>query len=295
MKTIIPKPIISVMFVLSLVLFITGCGGGTPQSVLDYNFKQGIAEVNLKFLDNAPPDKIYPLSKFKIILELDNQAAYDITNGKVSLVGIVSDYFIIDEPEKELDTLQGRSMLNPSGDKVHVEFSGTSRQPFANAKEYKNNYFLLLRYSSKMNFGATICIHPGLYDMYDSGCKTEKSKSFSGQGAPLAITSLEQIIYPSGVGAEVEYRMLVKNRGKGKVTTVTFHEAKLGGEPMEECAFRQEDGTTLNTAKFSEKKQEAMLICKTFLKDQSSYLTTLSADFSYDYVLEEKHTLNLVK
>lgn len=289
------KPIISMILVLSLVLFITSCGSGTPQSVLDYNFKQGIAEVNLKFLDNAPPDKIYPLSKFKIILELDNQAAYDITNGKISLAGIVNDYFIIDEPYKELDSLQGRSMLNPSGDKVHIEFSGTSGQPFANAQEYRNNYFLLLKYSSKIDFGSTVCIHPGLYDMYDSGCKTEKSKSFSGQGAPLAVTNLEQIIYPSGVGAEVEYRMLVKNRGRGKVTLVTFHGAKLGGEPMEECYFKQEDGTSLNTAKFTAKKQEATLICKTFLKDQSSYLTTLSADFSYDYVLEEKHTLNLVR
>ncbi|MBI4980825.1 hypothetical protein HZC30_04690 [Candidatus Woesearchaeota archaeon] len=291
------RPIISIItliIVLSLVLFITSCRGGTPQSVLDYNFKQGIAEVKMKFMDNAPPDKIYPLSKFKIILELDNQAAYDITTGKVSLAGIVGDYFLMEETEKELDPLQGRSMLNPSGDKVQVEFSGTSGQPFANAKEYRNNYYLLLKYSSKMDFGATVCIHPGLYDMYDSGCKTEKSKSFSGQGAPLAVTNLEQIIYPSGVGAEVEYRLLVKNRGKGKVTLVTFHGAKLGGEPLE-CEFRQEDGTTLTTAKFNEKKQEAMLICKTFLKDQSSYLTTLSADFSYDYVLEEKHTLNLVK
>jgi hypothetical protein len=285
----------SIIFILSIVLFITSCGGGTPQSVLDYNFKQGVAEVNIKFLDNAPPDKIYPLSKFKIILELDNQAAYDITNAKVSLAGIVGDYFLMEETDKELDPLQGRSMLNPSGDKVHVDFSGTSGQPFANAKEYRNNYFLLLKYSSKMDFGATVCIHPRLYDMYDSGCKTEKSKSFSGQGAPLAVTNMEQIIYPSGVGAEVEYRMLVKNRGKGKVTLVTFHGAKLGGEPMEECAFKQEDGTSLNTAKFNEKKQEATLICKTFLKDQSSYLTTLSADFSYDYVLEEKHTLNLMR
>ncbi|MEK6845279.1 MAG: hypothetical protein AABY26_00855, partial [Nanoarchaeota archaeon] len=70
------------------LLLLAGCSSQKVKNTPDYNFKQGTGELQVKFLPNSPPEKLYPFSTFKLILGLDNQQAYDVTNGKVVLLGI---------------------------------------------------------------------------------------------------------------------------------------------------------------------------------------------------------------
>ena len=74
--------------VLLLSLFLLGCGSSPGDDLSDYNFKQGLAGLELSFLDNSPPDKIYPHSDFRIVMELKNLGAYDIDNGEINLLGL---------------------------------------------------------------------------------------------------------------------------------------------------------------------------------------------------------------
>lgn len=277
-----------------MMIFLISCSGSSGEKLAQYNFKQGTAELNLNFFPNAPPDKIYPNSHFKIILELDNQAAYDINNGKIKIVGLDERFFKVNPLKKDFETLVGKSLTNPAGDKMFIDFDGQAQDLFENAEEYSTNYFLITEYQSTMDFTDSICLNPKLYQFYDSGCQREEKKSYSGQGAPLAVVELEEIILPAGSGATVEFRILLENMGRGKISKVKLESANLGNLPLEDCQF-QDAPLGKETAIFYEDKQEAMLICRTFLSSQNSYTTTMMMKFSYNYELEEQHQLLMVK
>ena len=279
---------------LFLVIFIiSGCGSSNEEKQTQYNFKQGLAELKINLLENAPPEKIYPESDFPFIVELDNQAAYDIRNGELRIVGLDPAYFDIYPLSENFDLL-GKSLTNPAGQKDYLEFSGRSGQLFENSEEHSADFLLKAVYSSEVDFTDTICINTDAYNIFDSGCTSEEAKSYSGQGAPIAVTSLEQVVSP-GNAAELELRIKIENKGSGRVNRVVVETAQLGGELLT-CIFNNAgQGVVYDFPEDEEKKQEVILICKKSLRGQRSYETTLSVALRYDYELQEEKTLNLVK
>ncbi len=271
-------------------LFLLGCGSDAGDRALNYNFKQGVSELEVSFLDNAPPEKIYPTTPFKIIVQLDNQAAYDTTSGTVRIVGLDEHFFRVDQQEQFFDLIEGRSALAPSGGKQFLEFDAAAGELFQNAEEYVNTFFVKVRYNSKMDFLDTICINPNLYAVYDSGCTVEDHKGYSGQGAPLVVHELEEIMSPGG---SVELRLQVRNEGQGEINTVYMGSTLLGGEELP-CEF-QNTKENKKMITFTAEKQEAIIICRKALRDQNSYTTTLSMGFSYDYEVKEEGKLRMVR
>jgi hypothetical protein len=275
-----------------LVLFIVGCNGtNSGEQILEYNFKQGISEVEISLLDGTPPDEIYPESEFVLVVELHNQAAYDIDEGVLQIVGLDEKYFRMDILEEEVDTLLAKSLTNPEGDRDFFEFAGSSGQLFGNSEKEEANYFITLEYRSAVSFSDTICVAPGLYDVYDAGCEVDTSRSYSGQGAPLAIKKLEQITSPN---SGVEFRFDIRNKGGGSVKDITLGPARLGTEELP-CVF-QGIAAQGRTVTLPHDEQEVTLVCrKDFLGGDSSYTTTLAVDLAYTYELREEHILKMIK
>ena len=234
------------IFLLLFSLLLVACGE-QKENGLDYNFKQGIGELQLHFLPSAPPEKIYPNSDFKIIVEVDNQMAYDVEMGKIWLTGLVNDYFEVHPTEMVLqeilteDTvLHGKSLTTPAGEKVYAQFKGHAYQLFLNAEEYTGTYFLKAKYHSRMEFLDTFCVNTHLYAVYDPNCVVEQKKSYSGQGAPIAISEVEEVLTP-GESGQVEFRLKLQNKGSGKIERVDVAQATLGGEQID-CEFSEAQG-----------------------------------------------------
>ena len=283
-----------VRLLILLFLFIVGCSGGTGNQLAQYNFKQGISELSFKFLQNAPPEKLYRNSDFRIVVDAHNEMAYDLTNAKMRVVGLDNTYFELEQTEKAFGPLVGKSLLSPEGDRTFVEFDGRTKGLLPGASEYRATYFLKTNFNSLMDFSDTICINPNLYAVYDSGCSVEAQKSYGGQGAPLAVQQLEEIFTPAGNGGGMELRFTLANRGRGKMTTVRLLKSQLGGEDLK-CEFADAPLDQKTWLVLKEEEKEARLTCKTFLRDQRSYTTTLSLSFSYDYEVKDEHQLLLVK
>lgn len=280
-----------VLMIAIIALFLFGCGSAPGDKAGQYNFKQGIAEVQFSFLDNAPPEQIYPGSTFKMIVKADNQAAYDITEGVVQIIGLDEKYFIVAPLEQHLDALAGRSITAPEGDNTFLEFSGTAGNLFENADEYTGNFFLKAHYRSTLEFADTLCLNSHLYEVYDAGCKVEPHKSYEGQGGPLAVTELEEIIAP-GDASQAEFRIHVQNRGEGTVKQVNLGLARLGSEELR-CHFQGQPEET-QFLRFDE-NQEGTVVCTKSIGGQSSYSTTLSFNVVYDYEYQQEQSLRIVK
>lgn len=270
-------------------LLLSGCAG-SDEKALQYNFKQGITELDISFLENAPPREIYPESEFKFVVQLDNQAAYDATDGVVKIIGLDERYFQVVPLEEGFDQIMGRSLTTPAGERHFLELRGYAGRLLEGAAYYDGHFFLITKYNSKVEFTDTVCINPNLYEVYDAGCTQESQKSYRGQGAPLAVTKVETIITPGG-GSAVEYRFHLRNSGQGAIRFINLQGAKLGGEQLF-CKFQGKQGDERHVELDAE-KQETVLICKKPLRDVNSYTTTLHLDLSYDYEVRQEHTLTL--
>ncbi|HLC97526.1 MAG TPA: hypothetical protein VJC21_01975 [Candidatus Nanoarchaeia archaeon] len=278
------------LFLLILLLFVASCQGRSGERQIEYNFKQGVAEVELALLENAPPEQLYPNTDFQLVVTIDNKAAYDVQEGELRIIGLDEKYFDV-YPLSQIFSLQGRSLTNPSGEKAFLQFDGRAGELFLNAEEYAGTYFLKAAYTSTVDFTDTVCLNADAYGIYTGGCKLEAEKSYSGQGAPLAVTRMEEIVSPGS--GDVEFRFTIENRGQGTVNDVTLLAAQLGGQELS-CAFKGEEEGQLRI-RLTPEEQEAVVLCHRTLRGEPSYETTVTLQFRYTYEIKEEQELRLVR
>src|SRR3989344_4610765 len=106
-----------------------------------------------------------------------------------------------------------------------------------------------------MEFAPTICVNVARYDVFDAGCEMPKrALSFAGQGAPLAVVSMEEVIVGGDV-PELELRLKVADKGNGNDKSFSFRSNRRDGE----------------------------VLCTVTLSEKNSYQTTLFIEFFYSY------------
>ncbi|MEW5897189.1 MAG: hypothetical protein AB1668_05825 [Nanoarchaeota archaeon] len=271
------------MILISLIVstLLVSCGSGTEKSTT-VNFKVGTPEIAI----TLPKEKEeYQNRPFDIAAVLQNNMAYDISNVKVSLLGLDERYIDLFSNEESVDLLEGKSVFNSDGGKEIIKFNGLIKEILPGAEQEQQNYRIYVSYNSKIEFTPTICISPELYgEVYQGGCEVKPELFFSGQGAPLAVSELKL------ASGEASLRMTIVNKGKGTVKKVTLGRATLGGKPIT-CEFRGNDPKVFT---FGTEK-EAQLLCSQIIQSESSYQTALFVELFYDYELNEKGTMTILK
>lgn len=281
-------------------LFLFGCQG---DSSVDQNFRTGFLDVALS---TEGTNKIYQDDQFDLVLLLRNRLGYDIENVAISLVGLDEAFVEVYSPQKNINSLEGRSKLFETGGEERLLFETYVKSlPLGVIDEMKNLYRIFVKYDSEVVLTEDVCIRPGLYTgVDDGGCKAgenaqkdplqEGTNFLDGQGAPVGFSEAEVI---SKVGSEVELRLKLVNRGKnnGKVGTVTLIEAALGGKNLN-CEFKKAGGAGKQIM-FDSSETEVSLVCRGALGRESSYsyVTPLTIKLQYDYefsIQEELIILN---
>jgi len=279
------KKYLSSLAVIFLAVFLLSCQSETGSSG-EVNYKAGVKEVNLEFFGDKIVYQERPLNLF---MRLNNNLAYNADEVKVSVVGLDEAYVELSNREEVIGSMEGQSVFNPEGEIRNVEFSGGIKRLPLGASEIRQNYFIYVDYFSKMDFNPTICISPVLYGIEDGGCKRSDGRSqrlsYSGQGAPLAVTEMEVI---SGNNL-VELRLKLRNQGKGEVKDVIISQAGIGGKEMK-CQFRNSDGESFT---FTKDLREAELICEALVGRPSTYETPVYIEFLYKYRLKLKQQLEI--
>lgn len=265
---------------------------------MKYDFKKGYGGPVISTLDNSPPNTIYPDSNFKIAVKIENQGAYEISNGKIKVMGFDEKYIELEEKEKNIvslsgeNTIKGKSYLYPEGETTYIEFDALAKGLFPGEQTHLNSYYIKAEYDYKTELSQTVCVNPRLYDVYDSGCKVTPSISSSGQGSPLAISAIEEIVHPGAIPI-IEFRFNLRNVGRGEIKRAVLNQAKLADKSLD-CDFKNNPNENKKVFEFK-KGQEATLICKKLLEDQKSYETVLFVDISFTYAAKENKMITLKK
>lgn len=272
-----------ILIVLLVIISLTAFGCQVSDRGIEEFKKEGYEELDVLREEGASyfPREAYQGQTFNLDLVLKNKAAYDAKDVRVLLVGFDSAFVSLILGEEYRDIIGGRSIFNPEGEFADFRFQGQVND-LQGKKSEPQNYFFYLNYASTLDFTPKPCVgpRPKYKGINTNECELLPDQiRFNGQGAPLAVETME-VIPPFSEGGEIEFRMKLNNRGKGKVGKVRLERATMVNEEMD-CFFR---GKSANIKEiFFPENEEAELICRKNLETQNRYTSALVISLSYDY------------
>ena len=281
-----------ILLLMVLLFLLTSCGE-TSERGADINYKQGFLDINIASEGNKEEYQGQPL---ELPITVHNILAYDIEDISVAIKGFDNHFVEMYAEQQQLSLLEGRSVFNHEGMKQHFLFEGLIKSLLPGTEKEPEDYRIYVNYRSNVEFSPSICVTAQQgssggagYETYQGGCTFQKEISYQGQGAPLGVTRLE--IVPRQ-GRQVELRMAIENKGKGKAGKVMFASATLGGKPLS-CEFRGD--TVENSFLFDPEQKSATLICAGHLSSDAAYTTPLFVELRYDYEINQKEQLMILE
>ena len=276
------KIIICICFV--IVLISAGCiQRRTTETIEVVEYHKGTDGLVMKFIKGLPPDEIWKENEFVIGLELRNLGAEDIKNGIVRISGFNPEFVEIEENEKVLN-LMGKSPGYPSGDYNVMKFHGRNIYFAEGDVEEPAGFTVSAEYDYTTYVGSVMCINPDTFKISkaDDVCEVKPAIFSGGQGAPVAITQIEEIISPFDDDLKIEFVIYVSNKGNGAVV----------GEVSIDAVRLSEQELKCNTEKFKlAGKNEKKIHCSAIVKKgigARKVLLTVSLSYKYKVSLDKK-------
>jgi hypothetical protein len=233
------KSLLIAMLLISLAI-LSSCASQSRspegERITDEEYRRGTQGLELKFMNNAPPDKVYSRSEMDVIIEVRNVGAYpnvDSFDGWIELYGFDERLFsgsYWDGGKFFRPDLQGRSKVFPEGGREMKRFHVNEVRTLFQSELNEPTLIAAACYRYRTIAEPVVCIDPEPYAIFgeDKVCTIDangKTYALGSQGAPVAVTKLTEEV--SGQG--IHFGINIKNVGGGKVVDIN----SLGKCPYE--------------------------------------------------------------
>jgi len=177
----------------------------------------GYNGVSLALVTNAPPSEVFEGQSFEIAFTVDNKGSTDVKNG-VYVIGIPSDFETREDIYGRF-SVKGKSLLYPFGDAKSFSVSAVARELRQDVE--RSSISVDVCYPYRTNFNTQVCINPQT-NVFSSPQKicTPSAQGFSGQGAPVAVASVDMPIilpHPNPALVVPQFVLHLQNLGNGLV------------------------------------------------------------------------------
>ncbi|MDO8481016.1 MAG: hypothetical protein Q7S65_04325 [Nanoarchaeota archaeon] len=213
--------------VLLLVLLLTACGSSrnrNGEGISEKDYRTGTEGLQLTFMQNNPPDKVFAGSEMDVLVEVRNAGAYpdtDAFDGKLEIYGYDRKAFVRggwDGSNFIGRTLQGKSQFGPSGGREVKQFHVDEVTTLFGAEFYEPTLVVAACYKYRTIAEPLVCIDPEPFTVFDENkvCtipSNGKSYSLSNQGAPVAVTKVTEEVSAKNL----HFGIYIQNVGEGKV------------------------------------------------------------------------------
>ena len=261
------------LFVLVLLSF--GCKkqDGLGIEVLEYN--TGTNGLEITAIKNLPPEEIWKGNTFVVGIEIRNSGAFDIEDGKLAISGFDPEYISIQEPQTSF-SLKGKQPGYPEGDVEILNFQVQNTEIREGSEELVSSFTVNAQYHYETEASTQVCIDPDIYNTLKiKTCEIGTITLKGGQGAPVAITSIDETMSPAGLDYEVFFLIHASNKGNGNVMNkkIKVKEARLSNQ-MISCVDEID----------FDNKGDNLIQCSANLTDlRGAYLAPFSITLEYDY------------
>lgn len=306
----------SAMFMFTLSLLMLSCG-----EEFDFDPHTGTDGLALEFLAQAPPDELYTNAlgePIEVGIKVENLGAFDVPTTYLTLA-TEQDYVTItrwdtdgiatvvgNNQQRIAFPLEGKSMGNPYGTEEIFRAFATARIADPQIETIPTQLLASACYPYRTELHAPVCIDTDPHDAKNrrKSC-TVSDLSFSGQGAPVAITNVGvQMLTATAQFIRPQFTITIANVGGGEVinpdgeaisfacseaainpklfNTVSLTDVQLSGFSLADGQF------DCRPAPIRLSNGEAEITCtlKSGLirSDQDTYSTDLSIMLSYGYL-----------
>ncbi|MFW6383026.1 MAG: hypothetical protein ACOCZQ_00115 [Nanoarchaeota archaeon] len=180
----------------------------------------GTEGVEINFMQNHPPSRIYENNPLEVVLELRNMGVFDEPEGKITLHGydssVISFQGEYDEQnyiETDLPSISARTQSFSGGGYETLGFEAVeSGVQVDRGGKHPTNLIASVCYLYRTTSSPSICIVPPHARAEDTSC-TPKRVTMESQGAPIAITE----VTPEVISDRLEITAVVENKGDGEV------------------------------------------------------------------------------
>ena len=210
----------------------------------------GFEGLSAAFAKNAPPLQIFEEIEFPIMLRISNRGAYSIpkdNKGLLQIAGAVPTN-LVSNLKLEADSkaspsaknneaffeAEGKTPINAKGEEIIIVFTAKAGNLPSTQNEQKVQVGAILCYPYKTLLSATVCIDPDYAGLRaeKKACSARDLVYPNGQGAPIAITKIEQQISPDkGDPNKVKPRFIIYLEKKGKGAPISDKDGKF----LENC------------------------------------------------------------
>ncbi len=188
------------------------------------DYRKGTKGLEMEFVRNAPPDRIYSGDDLDIIIDVKNVGAYPTTDsfdGKLEIYGYDDKAFSgerWDGGPLLTPELQGRSQFAPQGGRQSKQFHVNRVSTLFNSEFYEPRIIVAACYKYRTIAEPLVCIDPEPFSVFDEEkvCTIDRNGetyTLTSQGAPVAVTRVTEEISSNNIHFSIE----IKNVGNGKV------------------------------------------------------------------------------
>jgi len=210
-----------------LSLFTFGCQRVDTDASTPNEFHIGTQGLELNFMKGTPPAKIYEGDDLSVIVEVINKGAYPTTDssnnfdGRLYVGGFDASYIPVSPQNVQLDSgLYGRDQYNSDGTYDTETFSAASVSLPEETDTYSPTLQVTACYSYKTFASPVVCIDPDPYssEIEDEVCSVQDKSLSGGQGAPVAVTRVEESVTKDNI----KFKIYFRNVGNGYVIDESF-------------------------------------------------------------------------
>ena len=305
----------TIIMVLVVALIISGCKGRyTDGPIVTRDIFEGKNGLVMEF--QPIPGEVFGGSPFRFDVELRNEGAFDIERGYLTL-GLESDFIglgewlirapitgMMSDGQAEFD-LKGKSILNPEGSQGMTSVTLFAKEIEALREMHTSVILFTGCYAYQTKLSEGMCIDADLLGTktVEKACEVE-DKSFSSQGAPVAITKIEATMFPEDDVVKPRFLIYIENKGGGEVIKSDVVRKACSGESISyddfnlikvnaylfdkqlKCTPGLTDKTTEKTGKvrLKEKKDEILCVLEEGIsKEIGTHTETLNVELDYGY------------
>jgi len=228
---------------MAAVIFISGCAQGGGFSLANFGKKQvmtpeeeaaaraliyrGTDGIVINFAKDMPPSIVYDVEPMTLGFEVRNKGAKDATLVHLFISGIDPawlDSATVDSAAAstlktdgiDAKTIEGKELVRGEGGYRLVTVQLKKKELSAGTDTYKPNIVVNACYKYATIANPIICVDPEPFKgtAGSKACKISDVLIASGQGAPIAVTKVEETMI-GGEKPELQLRIFVENVGKG--------------------------------------------------------------------------------
>jgi len=288
---------------LLLVLFLASCNipgrpsvdeQGRPISGAIHVGTQG---VDIKFFAGLPR-VIYEDTTVDLLLEVRNRGTYPLQGMKMFLTGHDPNLIQFRETQKLINLLEPKAISNPDGGFTTTSFASSRIALPPGVDFYRPTFVISACYKYQTDATPIVCVDPDpLSPIQDKACTPGVVSGLGGgQGAPVAVSSIQQDSLPG----KVRFKINIANVGNGKVANLQKCPFDLDFATLNNVRYTVSLGRNVGECQPSSPLKlldgnTATIFCTFNLQGQSAFTTPLEITLLYDYLSTVKFDLEIRK